>query len=179
MLQSNKRRRVCFYFTFSHNLDMEAALKGGPWTFDIHLLTQNSHITTNSTDIQVPYFLKSLNPPNQNQNLSSTITTPTPSSLNPKPFKFKTKNVPSKSTQLSQRHTNINHNIISYAQQSMNHIPLSTINLPSPQPSTLEHHKGDDQVEKKRRRDITKEKEEENDTTNQHFLTACPGSQDL
>lgn len=27
-----------FLFHFSHNLDMEAALKGGPWTFDSHLL---------------------------------------------------------------------------------------------------------------------------------------------
>ncbi|CAK8542125.1 unnamed protein product [Lathyrus sativus] len=27
-----------FLFHFSHNLDMEAALKGGPWTFDNHLL---------------------------------------------------------------------------------------------------------------------------------------------
>lgn len=27
-----------FLFHFAHNLDMEVALKGGPWTFDSHLL---------------------------------------------------------------------------------------------------------------------------------------------
>lgn len=27
-----------FLFHFSHQLDMEAALQGGPWTFDSHLL---------------------------------------------------------------------------------------------------------------------------------------------
>lgn len=27
-----------FLFHFSHQLDMEAVLKGGPWTYDNHLL---------------------------------------------------------------------------------------------------------------------------------------------
>ncbi|XP_058758128.1 uncharacterized protein LOC131631355 [Vicia villosa] len=59
-----------FLFHFSHNLDMEAALKGGPWTFDSHLLIlerlhlgiQIENIQLNQVDfwVQVHHLLAGL-----------------------------------------------------------------------------------------------------------------------